>query len=100
MKIITKDKARNDINEEQPAKKRKISENSAVVTATKQSSSSSSVTSNDAQTNENTSKGGRTSNTPFRRIDPSKISHDVLVDNRYEFKVSVMDDNAAHANVA
>jgi hypothetical protein len=56
--------------------------------------------SNGVQADENTPKGGRKSNTPFRRIDPSKISHDVLVDNRYESKVRVIVDVAACTNVA
>lgn len=71
-----------------------------MITATAQSSSSISVISNDAQADENTPKGGRKSNTPFRRIDPSKISHDVLVDNRYESKVRVINNVTACANVA
>ena len=71
-----------------PAKKRKTSENGiAVITATMQSLSSVSLMSNGAQADENTPKGGRKSNMPFRRMDPFKMSHDVLVDNRYEAKV-------------
>lgn len=71
-----------------------------MITATTQSSSLVSVMSNGAQADENTSKGGRKFNTPFRRIDPSKISHDVLVDNRYVSKVCVIVDVVACTNVA
>ena len=33
-------------------------------------------------------KGTRTSNTPFKRVDSSKVALDAVVDNRYEVKVS------------
>lgn len=76
-----------DEDEEQPVKKRKTSENGKAVA---------SATSNGVQTN----GVGRKANTPFKRVDPSKISSDVMIDNRYEAKVRVIDAIAARADVA
>ncbi len=85
-----KGEASTEEDEEQPAKKRKTSENGKAIVL------QSSVTSNGVQTN---GKGGRNANAPFKRLDPSKISSDVMIDNRYEAKVRVIDAIAARADV-
>jgi hypothetical protein len=93
-----KGEASTDEDEEQPAKKRKTSANGkAVVIIT---AIQSSVTLNGEQINGNTQTGGRKANAPFKRVDPSKISSDVMIDNRYEAKVRVIDAFVPHADVA
>ncbi|KAK2466730.1 hypothetical protein APHAL10511_000988 [Amanita phalloides] len=71
-----KAKAKEDVDEERPIKKRKSSEDGEPLPIVKQP----------------IPMGGKNSNAPFRRVDLSKVSSNIVVDNRYENKASPAND--------